>query len=65
MNWSYTLTSIFCQLVFRVTIVGGLQIAMETNSPARIVEPTITDVSSYISISHLLPHEGFFSALAD
>ena len=51
----------FLQLVFRATIVLGLQIAMETNSPARIVEPTITDVSSYIGISHLPPHEGFFS----
>jgi hypothetical protein len=60
MNWSYTLTSIFCQLVFRVTIVGGLQIAMETNSPARIVEPTITDVSSYISI-HTYFHTRAFS----
>src|SRR5919106_4447672 len=64
--WSYALTSIFCQLLFKAMMVLGLRMAIETNSPARIADPTITDVRSYNSISHRPPRECFFfSALAD
>jgi hypothetical protein len=37
-------------LLFKAMIVLGLRMAMETNNPARIAEPTITDVRSYNSI---------------
>src|SRR3712207_4247517 len=51
---------IFCQSLFKATIVLGLRIAIETNSPARIADPSITDVRSYKSI-HIDLHTRFFS----
>src|SRR3712207_7535525 len=48
------------QSLFKAEIVLGLRIAIETNSPARIADPSITDVKSYKSI-HIDLHTRFFS----